>query len=231
MKSPSSHIPPRLTSLPLNRPSPVPWQKMRRGLSSTPLKDLSPSGLCDLSLALPPSFDFNFNALRWHHTRTILAKHQKLLSPSAPLLLFPLPFNLPLWISLTFDVWNVLLFQFQWAELPLYPSLWRKLPQPPPHPDFLPLCLPEDRLKKNYLFISVLLFFFCFVLDFFLTSLSLSLLQFSISMCFQVSESHSQWSNRFEVCMPQEPRSHPLRVNSELFKFPQTKLNQRLFFY
>lgn len=73
-------------------------------------------------------------------------------------------------------------------------------------------------------------FFFCFVLDFFLPSLSLSLLQFSISMCFQVGESHSQWSNRFEVCMPQEPRSHPLRVNSELFKFPQTKLIQRLFF-
>lgn len=167
MKSPSSHIPPRLTSLPLNRPSLVPWQKMRRGLSSTPLKDLSPSGLCDLSLALPPSFDFNFNALRWHHTRTILAKHQKLLSPSAPLLLFPLPFNLPLWISLTFDVWNVLLFQFQWAELPLYPSLWRKLPQPPPHPDFLPLCLPEDRLKKKLLVHLSPAFFFLFCFGFF----------------------------------------------------------------
>lgn len=84
--------------------------------------------------------------------------------------------------------------------------------------------------KKNYLFISVLLFFFVLFWIFFLPSLSLSLLQFSISMCFQVSESHSQWSNRFEVCMPQEPRSHPLRVNSELFKFPQTKLIQRLFF-
>lgn len=82
----------------------------------SPTEDFLPSGFCDLS----PSF--YFNGCHWHHSWTILARHQKPLSPSIPLLfsaLQPL-----LWISLTFS--HFFFFYFIFSELNLHQS-WTSL--------------------------------------------------------------------------------------------------------
>lgn len=81
----------------------------------SPAEDFLPSGFYDLSSS------FYFNGCHWHHSWTILAEHQKPLSPSIPLFLSALQ---PLfWISSTFCFF---FFYFIFSELNLHQS-WTSL--------------------------------------------------------------------------------------------------------
>lgn len=155
--------------------------------------DFPPLGFCDLSSSLSISISM---PLHWHHSWTILAEHQKPLSPSIPLF-FSLPFTSLLWISLKFRS------EFRRYYLASDHSLLNKVSLllylvPPPS------VFSFDVVKPSFSQA-------CSVL-----SLSHSVSQFSISMCFRVSESVNQWQQVCSVYTPSGPTSPPRQTEGNL---------------